>query len=136
MTRVFFLPLLSRNFRRPIIFQIFTGLLFFAYVEIHQVRRLVFDNYQWCPLSLMFIDSIFSHCIQAWRPVLVTPGPFKDGFVLELLEDLDLVKPASKIPFRQRPLASSRKCETTRGRISLQPSFSLIPYRIFSYPCF
>ena len=26
--------------------QIFTGLLLYAYVEIHQVRRLVFDNYQ------------------------------------------------------------------------------------------
>ena len=26
--------------------QIFTGLWFYAYVEIHQVRRLVFDNYQ------------------------------------------------------------------------------------------
>ena len=26
--------------------QIFTGLLFYAYVEIHQVRRLLFDNYQ------------------------------------------------------------------------------------------
>ena len=26
--------------------QIFTGLLFYAYVEKHQVRRLVFDNYQ------------------------------------------------------------------------------------------
>ena len=32
--------------------QISTGLLFNAYVEIHQVRRLVFDNYQQCPLSL------------------------------------------------------------------------------------
>ena len=32
--------------------QIFTGLLFYAYVEIHQVRRLVFDNYQRCPVSL------------------------------------------------------------------------------------
>ena len=26
--------------------QIFTGLLFYAYVEKHHVRRLVFDNYQ------------------------------------------------------------------------------------------
>ena len=26
--------------------QIFTGLLFYVYVEIHKVRRLVFDNYQ------------------------------------------------------------------------------------------
>ena len=26
--------------------QIFTGLLFYAYVEIHQLWRLVFDNYQ------------------------------------------------------------------------------------------
>ena len=33
--------------------QIFTGLLFYAYyVEIHQVGRLVFDNYQQCQMSL------------------------------------------------------------------------------------
>ena len=25
--------------------QIFTGLLFYAFVEIHQVKRLIFDNY-------------------------------------------------------------------------------------------
>ena len=30
----------------------YTGLLFYRYVEKHQVRRLVFDNYQKCPLSL------------------------------------------------------------------------------------
>ena len=29
----------------------FTGLLFYLHVKIHQVRRLVFDNYQWCPVS-------------------------------------------------------------------------------------
>ena len=33
--------------------QIFTGLFFCAYVEIHLVKRLVFDNYQTCPLYLM-----------------------------------------------------------------------------------
>ena len=38
--------------------KIFTGLLFYAYVEIHQVRRLVFDNYQKCTLSLSS-DSYF-----------------------------------------------------------------------------
>ena len=32
--------------------QIFTGLLFYAYVEIHQVRILVFDNYKTCPVPL------------------------------------------------------------------------------------
>ena len=32
--------------------KIFPGLLFYAYVEIHQVRRLVFDYYQKCPVSL------------------------------------------------------------------------------------
>ena len=31
---------------------IFTGLLFYAYVEIHQVRGLVFDNYQKCTFPL------------------------------------------------------------------------------------
>ena len=54
MKRVFFLSLLilfsnfddwlSSNFHR---------LLFCAYVEIHQVRRQVFDNYQRCPVSLI-----------------------------------------------------------------------------------
>ena len=29
----------------------FTGLLFYVYVEIHQVRRLVYDNNQRCPVS-------------------------------------------------------------------------------------
>ena len=32
--------------------QIFTGLLFYAYVAIHLMRRRVFDNYQQCPVSL------------------------------------------------------------------------------------
>ena len=31
----------------------FKGLLFCAYVEIHQVRRMVFDNYQQCPWMLI-----------------------------------------------------------------------------------
>ena len=30
--------------------QIFTDLLCFAYDGIHQVRKLVFDNYQTCPM--------------------------------------------------------------------------------------
>ena len=32
--------------------QNFTGLLFYAYVGIHQVRKLVFDNYQTCTFPL------------------------------------------------------------------------------------
>ena len=35
--------------------QIFTGLLFCSLVEKHQVRRLVLDNYQYCPVSLITI---------------------------------------------------------------------------------
>ena len=31
----------------------FTDLLFYAYVEIHQVRSLFFDNYQRYPVPLM-----------------------------------------------------------------------------------
>ena len=54
MTRVFFRPLLSCNFDDHLSSdQIFTGMLFCAYVEIHQVRRQVFDNYQRCPVSLI-----------------------------------------------------------------------------------
>ena len=33
--------------------QIFTDLFLYAYVEIHQVGRLVFDNYQMCPVALI-----------------------------------------------------------------------------------
>ena len=36
--------------------QIFTGLLFCAHVEIHIVRRLVYDNYQRCPVSSNVIN--------------------------------------------------------------------------------
>ena len=32
--------------------QMFTGLLFCAYVEIHQVKILIVDNYQTCPVPL------------------------------------------------------------------------------------
>ena len=41
--------------------QIFTGLLFYAFVGIHQVRLLVFDTYQTCPLSSTFkcFDAVF-----------------------------------------------------------------------------
>ena len=38
--------------------QIFTGLLFCAYVETHQVRRLVYDNYRRCPVSLKILPVI------------------------------------------------------------------------------
>ena len=33
-------------------YKIFTGLLFYAYVGIHQVRTLVVDNYQMCQVPL------------------------------------------------------------------------------------
>ena len=39
--------------------QIFTGLLLYAYVEIHQLRRLVFDNCQQCPVSLTYFAAIY-----------------------------------------------------------------------------
>ena len=38
--------------------QIFTGLIFDAYVEIQQVRRLVFDNYQ-VSTSTVFNCGVF-----------------------------------------------------------------------------
>ena len=46
--------------------QIFTGLLFYAYDGIHQVRRLVFDNYQTCtfPSSEILFDEF--DCIVAF----------------------------------------------------------------------
>ena len=46
--------------------QIFTGLLCYAYVEIHQVRRLVFDN-------IPIVSSVFKYCFSQVRP----PGPWQ-----------------------------------------------------------
>ena len=54
VTRFFFLLLISHNFDNllSLIFNSLTGLLFYAEVEIHQVRRLVSDNYQKCTVPL------------------------------------------------------------------------------------
>ena len=56
---VFFLSLLSWN-NMTSWAQVFTGFLFYAYVEIQLVRPLVFDNYQTCtfPLILFYRCSI------------------------------------------------------------------------------
>ena len=62
---------------------IFTGVLFYAYVETHQMRRLVFDNYLLkCPLSFNqeFFQTDTLNCapiephpiISAWKG-----NPFK-----------------------------------------------------------
>ena len=42
---------------------IFTGLLFKTYVEIHQVRGLVFNNYQRCPVSLTAFSYKFYNTV-------------------------------------------------------------------------
>ena len=58
-TRVFFLSLstaTSMTNRVPI----FTDLLTYAYAKIHQVRTLVFDNYQRCPVPLT-VESKFGN---------------------------------------------------------------------------
>ena len=39
--------------RRPIELKLSQFCYFYAYVEIHQMRRLVFDNYRRCPVSLI-----------------------------------------------------------------------------------
>ena len=52
--------------RRPI--ELKFSLLFYAYVEIDQVRTLVFDNYQQCPLSLTTISA------QSVLPSTLNPG--------------------------------------------------------------
>ena len=53
--------------------QIFTGLLFYAYVEIHQVRRLVFDIYQQCPVSLnMFPKILKTHVTNSLQLAPIT----------------------------------------------------------------
>ena len=44
VTRVFFLSLLSRNFDHQLSSN-FHRFVFYAYVELHHMRRLVFDNY-------------------------------------------------------------------------------------------
>ena len=38
--------------------QIFTGLLLYAYVGIHQMRQLIFDNYQRWTFPLKTVDTI------------------------------------------------------------------------------
>ena len=53
MTKVFFSSAIILQLWRPIEFS-YVGLLFYAYVKIHQVRRLVFDNYQ-------LVSSVFKH---------------------------------------------------------------------------
>ena len=50
--------------------QMFTGLLFCAYVGIHQVRRLVFDNYQTCTLPLSRFRSSGSDFVSV---IIATP---------------------------------------------------------------
>ena len=59
--------------------QICTGWLFYVYVEIHQVRRLVFDNYQLCPLPSM------------------TRLTEKVGFEVELSTSREFVTPTSHL---------------------------------------
>ena len=50
----------------------FTGLLFCAYVGIHQVRTLVFDNYQRCPMPLRTFsnDKINPKLTSSWIDML------------------------------------------------------------------
>ena len=50
-TRVFFLSLISRIFNDRHLTQIHRFFIY-AFIEIHQLWRIVFDNYQWCPVSL------------------------------------------------------------------------------------
>ena len=57
-TRVFFLSSFSRNSDDQYWAQIFTGLLFYAYVGIHQVRRLVFENKQTCTFPLILLCTM------------------------------------------------------------------------------
>ena len=64
-------PIIISNFWRPIWVQIFTGLLFDAYVEIHQVRRLVFNNNQRCPVPLNVAYSEISRATKKWTRVWI-----------------------------------------------------------------
>ena len=57
---------LSSNFHRCV--------LFCAYVDTHQVRRLVFDNYQWCQVSLSR-----KHCLQIFCQVEMSRIPATSG---------------------------------------------------------
>ena len=71
VTRVFFLPLLSRNFDDQLRSN-YHRFVTCAYVEIHQVRRLVFDNYQRClvSLSLAFIMAFNSSNMECYTLTL------------------------------------------------------------------
>ncbi len=50
--------------------QIFTGLLFYAYVGIHQVRILVFDNYRKHTLPLTINPDVIITSIYSYRPYI------------------------------------------------------------------
>ena len=54
--------------------QIFIGLLLYAYVGIHQVGRLVFDNYQRCTFALIWRrrSRVFANNTQT--PIQVLPN--------------------------------------------------------------
>ena len=66
-TRLFFSSIIFSQLRRPIEFKFSQVCYYYAYyVEIHQVRRLVFDNnYQRCPVPLNTL--FFCFCLKVLR---------------------------------------------------------------------
>ena len=76
--------------------KIFTDLLFYAYVGIHQVRILVFDNYQRCPVPLnlqnypfpskLGLDFPNSYCLRRRQIYRVFLGVRWGGRVLRQLK--------------------------------------------------
>ena len=77
----------------------FTGLLFYAHVEIHQVRILVFDNYQSgpVPLSVPTINLSILWMLTHGFTVRTTPTPFSIielNFKLKgLCDQIQMVRP-------------------------------------------
>ena len=70
---VFFLLLLSCNFNDQLR-RNYTGLLMCACVEIHKVRRLIFDNYQQCPVywrkNLLYRMKVLTPCY-SWVSIIL-----------------------------------------------------------------
>ena len=58
VTRAFFLPLFPRNFDDQLSSN-FPRFVICAYIEIHHVRKLLFENNQRCPVSLGYKRKLF-----------------------------------------------------------------------------
>ena len=86
--------------------QIFTGMSFYAYIEIHQVRRLVVDNYKKCPVSLnIFLNLKMQNKVLYWFYYYCSFSVFSFGCQTPLATQPSFLRsygrPASSILWRR-----------------------------------